>query len=456
MTDAQVHWHEGLFLQPHHLQWMQKCILDTFARERRWVWTFPYGVLDLHLCDDELRSQRIRFDRLHAIMPSGLEVQVPDSADLPSLDIKEALASSGGTLTISLAVPLRHASRPNAIESEQDEDRHAKVLYRVAEVESPDENTGENPRPLRVRRINARLLLDHDDRSDLEVLPVLRVVQAAGEDVGLPRSDATYIPPCLVVSASPVLRSLLRDLASQVMASRNELARKATEGGFSLDHLRGVQFEQLLRLRTLNRFGALLECLNQASSGVAPFDLYMLLRQLLAELAALRPDREQFPVSEFQHENPFPVFHELSRKIQDLLKGVLPSTYLEAAFTPDETGSWLSATLSEEHLTQPNEYYLAIKTKIDPKELVSLVEDSNKFKLMPLSFIEEAIYGLKLTHEALPPEELPREIGLHYFRVDRAESALMWERVAEERSVAARWPHMEVADFTLTLYMTVP
>jgi hypothetical protein len=31
-----IHWQEGLFLQPHHLQRMQKSIEDEFAAERRW------------------------------------------------------------------------------------------------------------------------------------------------------------------------------------------------------------------------------------------------------------------------------------------------------------------------------------------------------------------------------------------------------------------------------------
>ena len=57
-----------------------------------------------------------------------------------------------------------------------------KLLYRTAETELPDENTGENPQPMQVRRLNARLMLEDEDTSDMEVLPLLRVVRAAGEE----------------------------------------------------------------------------------------------------------------------------------------------------------------------------------------------------------------------------------------------------------------------------------
>ena len=286
---GQIHWCEGLFLQPHHLQSMQKYMLDKFTIERRLYWNYAYGVTEAKVSDDELENMRV-------IMPSGLEVNVPDNADLPSLDIKEAFASSSGSLTISLGVPLWYASRANVIEKSTEDDWRIKRLYRVTEIERPDENTGENPQMILVRRISSRLLLDDDDHSDLEVLPLLRIVHATGEDVGLPRRDSAYMCPCLLISGSPILRELLRDLASQVMASRNELVLQINRGGFSIDSMRGVQFEQMLRLRTLNRFSAQLGALVQAPGGVTPFEMYLKLRELLAELAALHPDRDQFEV----------------------------------------------------------------------------------------------------------------------------------------------------------------
>jgi predicted component of type VI protein secretion system len=230
-TRSPIHWYEGLFLQPHHLQSLQRYVIDKFALERRVCWSYPYGVVEAKLSDDQLENMRVSFDRLRAIMPSGFEVNVPENTILPSLDIKEAFASSSGPLTISLGVPVWSASRGNVVERGPQEDWRVKRTYRVVEVERPDENTGHNPQPILVRQINARLLLDNDDRSDLEVLPLLRIVHPAGEDIGLPRRDAAYIPACFVIGGSPVLKELLRDLTNQVMASRNELVVQINRGG---------------------------------------------------------------------------------------------------------------------------------------------------------------------------------------------------------------------------------
>lgn len=327
-TEGEIHWCEGLFLQPHHLQLMQRNVIERFARQARMFWSYPYGLIEAKVSDDQLENMRVSFDRLHAIMPSGLEVNVPGNTNLPSLDIKQPFASTSSSLTISVGVPVWYSSRGNVIEKGDDQDWRTKRTYMVTEIERTDENTGENPQPVQIRQINARLLLENDDRSDLEVLPLLKITRAAGEDIGLPRRDRTYIPPCFVVSGSTVLRELVHDLISQVMASRNELVVQINRGGFSVENMRGVQFEQMLRLRTLNRFSSQLGSLISIPSKVAPFQMYLLLRQLLAELAALRPDRDQYEVARYDHDNPAFAFNELSTRIRGLLKGVVRAKYL--------------------------------------------------------------------------------------------------------------------------------
>jgi predicted component of type VI protein secretion system len=249
---------------------------------------------------------------------------------------------------------------------------------------------------------------------------------------------------------------MLRDLTNQVMASRNELVVQINRGGFAIENLRGVQFEQMFRLRTLNRFSAILSALVQAPAGVTPFRMYLELRQLLAELAALRPDRDQFETAEYNHDNPAIAFNEISERIRSLLKGVVRARYLKVPFTMDREQNVLVATLTDETLSLPNEYFLAIKTKQDPSELAKLVLDRDRFKFMPQSLANQRIFGVQLAQELFPPVELPAQVGLHYFRVMRGESARLWERIKQEKAVVVRWPGIESSDFDVTLYMTVP
>lgn len=448
----QVHWHEGLFLLPHHLQRLQRSFTDGSSAERRLNWAYPYGLVEARLSSDELENMRIRFDYLHAIMPSGEEVRFPKDAELPALDIKQVFESRG-RFAVHLGLPLWFDSRANSVSPGQAIDARAKILYRVIEKEFSDENTGENGKTMLLRRLNARLLLEDEDRSDLEVIPLLRVTRAAGEDVGVPQRDPEFVGPCFVLNGSATLRELVRDLTSQVLASRQELVVQVTRGGFSIDTMRGLQFEQIMRLRTLNRFGAHLEALVETSN-VAPFEIYVLLRELLGELAALHPDRDLFETSPYQHDNPYPVFSELAGKIRQLIRGSVAPSFLKVPFV--DSNGVLSAALTEEHLQRPADYFLGIRTKEDPRTLARLVEDADRFKLMPQSMAGRAIRGVLLKEERFPPLELPAQSGLYFFRLLRGQSSRNWQQIQAEKVAVVRWTGNESADYDVTLYMTLP
>jgi type VI secretion system protein ImpJ len=452
---VQIHWSEGLFLQPHHLQRMQKALGDQVADERRLAWAYPYGLVEARLSRDELENMRIRFDRLRVIMPSGLEINYPENCDLPSLDIKQAFSKGSGTFNVLLGVPLWQNARANTMNPSQQSDARVKLLYRVGETECTDENTGENPKPIQVRRINSRLMFEQEDVSDMEVLPLLRIVRAVGEDVGLPKEDPEYVPACMVLSGSPILREMVRDLVSQVEASRKELVVQLSRGGFSLENLRGLQFEQMMRLRTLSHYSARLPQMVPAP-GLTPFDMYLELRALLSELTALHPDRDEFDCAPYNHENPYLCFRELSTKIRAHLRGAVAPSFLKVAFA--DVNGLLTATFADEHFTQPNAYFLAIKTKLDGTALARYVQDGDKFKLMPQSLATRAIRGIELKEERHPPMELPAASDLFYFRMERAASARMWQQVQAEKSAAVRWTGNELdwSGASFTIYMTVP
>jgi predicted component of type VI protein secretion system len=75
-----------------------------------------------------------------------------------------------------------------------------------------------------------------------------------------------------------------------------------------------------------------------------------------------------------------------------------------------------------------------------------------------LSLITRAIRGIELKEERHAPLELPASSDLHYFRLERAASARMWQAIQTEKAAAVRWTGTEIdwSDATFTLYMTVP
>lgn len=448
-----IHWHEGLFLQPHHLQRLQRSVFEEAARNRLLLRPYIHGVVDMQISPDELANFRLRFDRLRAVMPSGTVVDYPDNADLPALDLKPLFSSGQSAFQLHLGIPLWQPKRANAFGIGEPADPRVKLLYKPYESTMPDENTGDNEKPVLLRRLNARILTDGDDRSDMEVLPILRLARGTGEQLGTPKIEPEYVPPCVVVAGSPKLYQMLRDLTAQVRASREELAVQINRGGFNMETLRGQQFEQILRLRTLNRFAARLDAILTAPA-LAPFAWYLELRDLHAELASLHPEKDDFELPAYDHDHLYPVFEQLDAHVRGLLRGTVAASYMQLEFTREP--GMQAAAFTDEHFTRPVEYFLAIQSKLDPREVVRAVEDADQFKFMPRSLATRAIRGVVLKEERVPPLQLPARTGLTFFRVNRAESGRVWQQIQVEKSGVLRWPEADASDFQITLYMTLP
>lgn len=448
---SEVHWHEGAFLKPHHLQTMQRGFVARLSAERRSSFPYPYGVAQSRLTPESLENLVVKFDSMRAVLPSGTVIDYPEGAELPQLEFKDRFETSNKPITVLLGAPVWYPSRSNSIELGS-EDTRAKRLWRVAEAEVYDENTGESPWTIPVRRVNARLLFEDDDRTDMETIPLLKIIRGAGEDGAVPRLDTGFAPPSLLMEGSAVLRERFRDLSAAVEGARRELLVVMTRGGFTMEQLRGEQLARVLKLRTLNRYAGTLPAMVEAPA-TTPFDAYLAMRELLGELAGLDPVADPFGAPSYDHDRPGVVFEDLTEKIRSLLGAGDAATYLKLPFPKD--GPIYAASLTDEHMEKPSEYFLGIKSKEDPTRLAELVEDTKGFKFISRNMWDSRVYGVKLEWERMPPVTLPAEKGLHYFRLNRGESKRMWDTISEGRDVAVWWPEAESSDYEITLYMTV-
>jgi len=446
-----LHWHEGLFLQPHHLQIMQRRVQTEIRAARSLLSPNCFGVVEGKLSADDLADGRIRFERLQVIMPSGQEIRFPEEASLPSLDVRPAMARGAGQMEVSLAVPLWVRNRANAFRFGEPPDPRIKLLYIPAEApDLADENTGENFQSVFLRKINARLVLPGEDVTDMECLPLLRIVRSVGEDAGKPRQDPEYVPPCLLLRSSPSLHDLVRELAAQLNASREQLRIKVATGGLGIE----VKWEITLRLMVLNRACASLTGLVEGGQ-LPPSEVYLRLRELLGELLALHVGEKLFDCQPFNHLDPLPCFRELDRKIRDEIRVSRAVDPLKVVFAG--APGLLRAILEPQHFEKPTGYYLGVKTRVDRTKLAVYLGDGNKFKLMPRSMEQVAIFGVELKEQNYPPLELPAQNDLHYFSLLPASNARRWDQLKADKAISLVWNNAELdlTDATFTLYMTL-
>lgn len=463
---SEVHWEEGLFLRQQHLQLLQRSFGSNLAERQSWAWPYPYGVIDSELAREDLANGWVSFRRLTAITREGVLVKYPGAAELPRLNVEHALAEAGSAgVTVHLAVPTYDPERANATErGKADEVRH----WVVEELEDvPDENRGRDggpATPVRVRRVNARLIVARGGAAPnspgLETMPLLRVERTGtGEGVGAPRLDEAFIPPCMVLGGSPLLVGLLQRICNQIESTWRQTAATVVPSGSKVDALKGPQLVRLLRAQALSRCGAtLLSRLGRAAS-MAPVEMYLELRALVAEYGVLLGEGDPLRgVSEYDHDAPYLAFHSIEERIHRYFADEDESSWERVPFTMRE-GSPV-AELTPEHFANGVQFFLGIRSSDDPRVLAGEVEDENSFRLLALSMRRGGrFFGVRLQKSWEPPPQLPGGADRHYFEMRLDESALIWDRVKQDGGVMLDSPLVNSGRLSaddLAVYITLP
>jgi len=241
----------------------------------------------------------------------------------------------------------------------------------------------------------------------------------------------------------------MRELVAQLNASRNDLRIKAATGGLGLE----VKWELTLRLAALNRACARLSSLVEGGN-LSPFAVYLELRELLGDLLALHPGEKLFDCQPYNHLDPLPAFRELDRKIRgEIVVAQVEPLKVVFAGSP----GLMRAALEPQHFEKPTGYYLGVKTRTERTKLALYLSDGTKFKLMPRSMEQVAIFGVELKEQNFPPLELPAQSDLHYFSLVPTSNKSRWDQVKQDKAISLVWKNsdMDLSDAAFTLYMTL-
>ncbi len=141
MAFRAVHWHEGMFLRPHHMQTANRHALYLANQSEKWDHHYNWGLRAFDLDKDALSNHRLVIRSLQARFRDGTLVSIPEDATLPALDLKQLMATES-SLTVHLAVPMLRLGKAN-VSTDGAADGGGRYVLESQNLE--DENTGVNP-----------------------------------------------------------------------------------------------------------------------------------------------------------------------------------------------------------------------------------------------------------------------------------------------------------------------
>ena len=448
-----IHWEEGQHLLPQHLQKLQKFVLERIGDERPLSHRFTYGIIE---CELAIEKSVISVRRLRAVMPSGVLIDTEKNTVIPSLDVSDELARRRDGFKLRLGLPRWQERSDNAFDLKSAASR--KLLYGWEEVPVRDENNGRGEQMIRIRKFNARLLVESDGSDDFETIELARFEPTGRE--ALPRLVEDFCPAVLRLRAWSPLYSYVRRKVAEIENARNSLLGRLGEGGgFDPGDLTGDQLMLILRLRTANNFGSRLAALVDVDQA-SPFEVFCDLQSMLGELAALEPLKASFQPAAFLHRAPFDQFRALCDNILLLLDPETSTRYHRFEFgVVDDSGVsqyWMSQ-LDTGAIDRETEVYFCLESTALRKDVTEIMEtDEGPIKLTAYRDMRGALPGLKLSRCEAPKGLSARPI-FHYFRVSQdadANSIDLWNMILGDGKVGLSVTRVAINVSSYCLYLS--
>lgn len=448
--DEILHWTNGLFLQPHHLQYLQRSIFKYGRKNRMTYLPYPYGLIDFEVDTDALASSRVIIKRFSAVMPDGTEISMPGNVILAPLDLTATLKEHPEDITVYLALPLWSEFDANLSEGNA---AVSKRLFLTAEHTLRDENSGDNEVSVVTRRINARLITQFDDQSDMQVLPILKLT--AISDQGAEKElivDEKYIPPFMVLTQDCALSKMASDLLYKTTRCRDKLLNDLTVAQFKPEAFSGINAYNMMQLRVLNLYENRLSSLLSLKN-LTPFDLYLELRSFLAELRSLHPMNEIAEIEAYDHLDYARQFNDVINDIYSMIMTEGGAGYVRLDFTPD--GDYLYTALTTDNIVKANEYYLAVQCSAEERRVISSLEKGDTFKLInPMAKMMRA-RGIKLMEMRYPPRFLPTLSDTLWFKLQVTETPSTWRDIQTEKGILIDYAPDLFPNLKVSLFITI-
>ena len=445
--DGQVHWSEGLFIQPQHLQQMQTNMNSLIRAQRKFSVPFDYGFYDLELDPEALTTRRVVIKRFSAVMPDGTEISMPGNCKVETLEL--SLENSGQTeVDIYLTVPTLSTT-----ESNLKSDSKTNARYTLKENLVVDENTGENEIPLISRNINAFLLTDVKNANDCTYIQLCRL-RWVSINAGQPSLQLVndYMPPFVSLSKDCPLLKISSELIFQLKSAKNSILEQFESEIFDPNSLSGSKVLQMMILRIASLYAARLDS-ELVPGRISTFALYLELISLLSELEAVNPSSSYEPVPHYDHDNLKPVIETLLKRIRGiLLRGGVSSAL---AFEFYEKNSVLQLEDLDERVFSTKNLFLAVQFTGNLRDRVDDIEVGDNFRLIDRKSLSDRIRGVKLLEIRNPPQYLPNIAHTLWFRLDCDSSERIWKYINEEKNMVIDCAGDLFPNLTATLYVSV-
>lgn len=405
-----VVWSEGLFLRPQHFQ-QETRYLEHFVELRSGrLRPHAWGFTELKVDSDLLRIGKVGIASARGVMQDGTPFDIPDEDAAPApIELDENTRAC----TVYLSLPVR---RPGAQDTASQDDEDAVARHVIRDYEARDCVTmNDSSALMQVGGLNARLLLETEERADYTCIGIARIVECRVDKQVI--LDDTYLPSTLDVQSVRRLAGFVTELQGLVHHRGEALAGRVSQSGKG----GAAEIADFMLLQLVNRYEPLLA--HYATlAGLHPDELYRLLVQLAGEMATFTDKSQragQMPT--YRHDDLKASFDPVMKMLRDSLSMVIEQTAVRIPLKDPRYGIRVGTIADTTLLTEAN-FVLAVAASVPVEQLQALFPSQVKIGSVETirDLVNSALPGIPIRPLPAAPRQIPFHAGNTYFELDPA------------------------------------
>lgn len=438
-------WHQGLFLQPQHLQLTTRYCESLNLPLKQYQQPHFWGVGHWQVDSGALENRSFHLKEGAFLFPDMAYTCLPENAVVMPRSFDAAWEKGDAGFGIYLGLRKFNPAGHNVtVVSDVNNLTDINTRWVTASKSDQIPDLHQDGPDADVKKLYYVLKIfwtaEKDQLGDYELIP-LAWLERDQEKVNISKE---YIPPCLSIGADRTLLGIVKEIRDQIGARSRQLEAYKRDRGLHSAEFGARDMVYLLALRSLNRYAPLLAHMTSARHG-HPWNVYGFLRQLLGELSTFAGDityegedaSGNRLLPDYDHSEIGTCFAAAQALVTRLLDQITagPEHMIKLLFD----GTYFAGDLPPAMFEGRNRYFLVMETETDPKQVLSSVESIAKLgcrESLPI-LIARSLSGVRLEHLSSVPQELPRRANALYFSVDHHSD--QWAQVRNSKNLALYW-----------------
>ena len=443
--DKPLFWHQGLFLQPQHLQLNDLYNQSNLTPYHKYLHPHLYGVGPFKIEESALSNFSFEINSAEFWFGDKTYAVVGENATIEPRHFKNVWDDEMDALTVYVGLKKFSQSEDNVSIVKKGKSL-ARVHTRFISSEEPEKimdlHKGDTPANVQQMVLLLKIFFhpEIEQLGNYELIPVGRI-ERQGDKIII--SD-TYAPPCISIHYAAMLHAQITEIFNQILFKDRELETYKAQRGIHNAEFGSKDMVYLLALRSFNRYIPVFAHMLEEPGG-HPWDVYMTVKQLIGELSSFteiidvlgRDESGNLRIPPYDHNDLIACFSGAAALITELIDEITAGPEYIISLEFDD--GYFSAILKPEFLKSSNQYYLVMRTEDEVENIMETLDTQVKVgttKILPF-LVERALPGVGLEPLTVPPQELPRRRDSIYFQIDHHSE--QWLRIEKNKNIGLYW-----------------